>query len=590
MLEDNLPQIEEETGVKLRFLAGFWRHSYKEWNFDDIDKLKTIAKSPYIVGCDFMGHETNSTLDFAEELRMLTQYATKEDPNFAIRIHAGENNIFKTNVYHALNIIYNEHKKIEEELGREMPMPQIRIGHGLYGLDITEAEKEENPNENIKLEPGAVLKLAKKMGAIIEFNMSSNLALNNINSISDVPIKKYIDAGIDVVLGTDGHGLYSISENQEVLLATAAGLEPKDFEKIRQTEAKVLEKAKERESEHPRIKDIKKLYSEIEFSTSSGKKRWSEKVERKYQKEDEDKLTEIQEKLENIGIITDEEKIKDATKGKIPIMITGASKGQYVNGTISAEDHKKIAIAMQVLADTLNPETSYIVTGGTNFGVEKLMHQAVHRKNQNSDKPLVLLGTLTMEAARDIKKGIQPDTLTHATILEMDGKKALTWHNIPDTQLVYTQERNGHVIAIGGGGIVSDTIQRGHNIGADLHLMYGPKGASTVKSDHLTGNNYSFNSVEELLQRLYERNPNLFPKDFSLENIETYVTKAKEEIEMHMEEVMEDLKLNPNFEMKQIKKIDESLGFQDRIEGKKALENELQGVIGTKDNKEVREE
>lgn len=54
LLEDNLPQIEEETGVKLRFLAGLWRHSDQEWNLDDTDRLIRIAKSPYIVGCDFM--------------------------------------------------------------------------------------------------------------------------------------------------------------------------------------------------------------------------------------------------------------------------------------------------------------------------------------------------------------------------------------------------------------------------------------------------------------------------------------------------------------------------------------------------------
>ena len=79
------------------------------------------------------------------------------------------------------------------------------------------------------------LDLAKKMGAIIEFNMSSNLALNNINSIEEIPIKSYIDAGVKVVLGTDGHGLYSTTGEQEVILAMAAGLEPEDFEKIKQT-------------------------------------------------------------------------------------------------------------------------------------------------------------------------------------------------------------------------------------------------------------------------------------------------------------------------------------------------------------------
>ena len=325
MLEDNLPQIEQETGVKLRFLAGLWRHSDQEWNLDDTDRLITIAKSPYIVGCDFMGHETNATLEFEEELRMLTQYASKEDPNFAIRIHAGENPMFKSNVYDALKIIYDEHAKVEQETGTKLRLPQVRIGHGLYGLDITEDGKWN------QLEPGAVLKLAKEMGAIVEFNMSSNLALNNINSISEVPIKRYVDEGIDVVLGTDGHGIYSTFGGQEALLATVAGLEASDFEKIKATEAKVLSRALQRETEHPRINDVSALYSDITYSTPDGQHRYTKEVEQKHNEEKQNASKYLGEKISYSRAITDEQKIEEDTKGKVPIMITGASKKAWPN-------------------------------------------------------------------------------------------------------------------------------------------------------------------------------------------------------------------------------------------------------------------
>ena len=86
-----------------------------------------------------------------------------------------------------------------------------------------------------------------------------------------------------------------------------------------------------------------------------------------------------------------------------------------------------------------------------------------------------------MEAALDGEKGVEKDTITHATVLELDGRKANNWMDLPDTQLVYTQERNGHMIALGGGLVVSDMIQRAHNLGIDMHLMDGPYGASTDK-------------------------------------------------------------------------------------------------------------
>lgn len=562
MLEDNLPQIEQETGVKLRFLAGLWRHSDQEWNLDDTDRLITIAKSPYIVGCDFMGHETNATLEFEEELRMLARYACKEDPNFAIRIHAGENPMFKSNVYDALKIIYDEHSIVEQEMGTQVKMPQVRIGHGLYGLDITEDGKWN------KLEPGAVLKLAKEMGAIIEFNMSSNLALNNINSISEVPIKKYIDEGIDVVLGTDGHGIYSTFGGQEALLASIAGLEESDFKKIEETEAKVLSRALEREKDHPAIEDVDALYSTITYSTPDGEKRYTKEVEQKHAEERKNASKYLGEKISHTGAITDEQQIEEDTKGKVPIMITGASKKAWPN--ILPEDQEKIALAMQVLANTINPETAYIVTGGTNFGAEKTMHEAVHRRNLKNNDQLVLLGTFTMEAALDGENGVENNTITHATVLELDGRKANNWMDLPDTQLIYTQERNGSMIALGGGLVVSDMIQRAHNLGMDMHLMDGPYGASTDKSKSLAGNDYSFKSIEELLQRLYTKNPNIFCKEFSLDNISEYIQQAR----IDLGEVVQES--SSNFGMGAIEKIDEEISWSDRESGTKKLKEELQ--------------
>lgn len=61
--------------------------------------------------------------------------------------------------------------------------------------------------------------------------------------------------------------MYSTFGGQEALLATAAGLEPSDFEKIKATEQRVIDRAIERESTHPRITDVSQLYSDIEYST-----------------------------------------------------------------------------------------------------------------------------------------------------------------------------------------------------------------------------------------------------------------------------------------------------------------------------------
>ena len=511
MINEHVPEIEAQTGVKLRFVAGLWRHSDKEWNMDDTDRITSIARSPYIVGVDFMGHETNSTETFKDELQMLADYAMGEDPDFTIRVHAGENPMFKNNVKDTLRIIYEQHKAREAADGHEYEMPRVRIGHGLYGVD------EET------------IQLAKEMGAIVEFNISSNLALNNINSISEIPIKKYLDAGVDVVLGTDGGGLYSTIGEQEALLATAAGLEPEDFEKMRQTEAKILEREARRESSRPRPESIDFMYDSVKYSTEDGQPRYNKAVSDRYAAAKAEAARQLNERLEKVGIVTDAEEVEKATAGKTPVMITGASKSNWPN--ITPEDQQKIALTMQVLADTLNPDTAFIVTGGTNFGVEKTMHEAVHRRNEsNPDDPVVLLGTLTMEATHDENGGIEPNTITHATILEHDGRKAENWMDLPDTQLEYVKDRDGYMIAVGGGGVVNDMIQRGYNLNVDMQLMDGPYGASTNKSRSLAGNDYSFKTAEDLIRRLYAKNPAIFVDGFSINKISNFIQQAKKEI------------------------------------------------------------
>ena len=153
---------------------------------------------------------------------------------------------------------------------------------------------------------------------------------------------------------------------------------------------------------------------------------------------------------------------------------------------------------------------------------------------------------------------------------------------LPDTQLEYVRARNGYMIAVGGGGVVNDMIQRAHNLGVDMHLMDGPYGASTKKSKSLAGNDYSFKTIQELLQRLYQRNPNLFSKDFSLEDVETYIEQAKQDL------VQQEITDNPaNFGLGAIDQIDQSVSYQDRAKGQEKLKQELQQAKEEIDKSEV---
>jgi len=301
-------------------------------------------------------------------------------------------------------------------------------------------------------------------------------------------------------------------------------------------EKEVIAAAQEREAEHMPLDNIESLY-DFSYSTPDGKMRYSEEVAQKYRAAKAEKVEYLGEKVAFTGAITDSDEIEKATEGKVPVVITGASEGSWKK--IAKEDQENIRVVMQVLANTLNSQTSYIVTGGTNHGVERVMHEVVNARNNEAEEPLVVLGTLTLEATNDATNQLDKDTITHATILELHDRLASNWQELPDTQLEYARQRGGSVIAVGGGDVVNNMIQRAHNIGVDLHLMDGPNGASTKKSRSLAGNGYSFKTAEELITRLYLRNPHMFHENLSLENIVEYVGLQRREFELRVLEAEE---------------------------------------------------
>ena len=194
-----IPEIEKQYGVRLRFLVGARRHNDLKWQLDDIEKMiAAMKKSPYVVGIDFMGHETNSTLDFAKALEKLDQLKT-QFPGLVVRVHAGENPKYPNNIIDAIKAGAN------------------RIGHGIYGVT------------------DEVVKLAKEKNVTIEFNFNSNLALKNVEGVNRLKLsaKKYLDAGVRVTFGTDGHGLYSTSPMSEEAVGRALGFTDDNFRQIR---------------------------------------------------------------------------------------------------------------------------------------------------------------------------------------------------------------------------------------------------------------------------------------------------------------------------------------------------------------------
>ena len=230
-----MPKIEAETGVSIRLLVGLRRvpltiirdqKTASNYLRENLDVLKAVAKSPYVVGSDFIGEEINDISDLKPVINELVQYAVTEDEGFTVRIHAGENDCLRDNVARSIECI-------KEALKPGQKMPRFRLGHGLYTADLNSKEGQRLMEEMVKT------------NAILEFQLTSNVRLNNLTDIERHPLKQYLAAGVRCVQGTDGCGFYgSDTIDEQLALHNLIGLNDEDFAKMRKVEDEIIEDRK----------------------------------------------------------------------------------------------------------------------------------------------------------------------------------------------------------------------------------------------------------------------------------------------------------------------------------------------------------
>lgn len=128
-----MPEIYKETGVMLRFLAAIRRIPLTivkdavtpdDYLSQNIAALKGTALDPYVAGVDFVGEEINDIISLKPVFREVAKIAA-DDPDFVIRVHAGENDSQKENIAHSIECV-------RDSLASGQKMPRMRIGHGLY--------------------------------------------------------------------------------------------------------------------------------------------------------------------------------------------------------------------------------------------------------------------------------------------------------------------------------------------------------------------------------------------------------------------------------------------------------------------------
>ncbi len=351
-----MPYITEETGVLIRFLAAIRRTPLTiikdniirdDYLKENLQVLKAVAIDPYVAGSDFVGEEINDIRELKPIIEEIVKIA-KSDPSFVIRIHAGENDSLKDNVANSIECI-------KKSLAKGQKMPYVRLGHGLYTANLRSKKGQ------------ALLKELKKYGVVLEFQITSNVRLNNLTDLSSHPIKRYLANDIHCVQGSDGYALYgTTSIDEELALERMLNLSDNDLKKICETEELILARSLKafKQKEKKFNKKIDKQDFEDFFLQRMSKQRATKKA------------------LVSRSILYDSQielldQIKELPWDRYPIIIAG---GSFNNDTHKTKMSSKLTKLIDIMLDSLNPKEVFFVVGHSLSGYEKYLI------NKNQDR------------------------------------------------------------------------------------------------------------------------------------------------------------------------------------------------------------
>jgi hypothetical protein len=401
-----------------------------------------MGHSPYIVGVDFVGFEDNKVEDLEPHIQSIAAWASKNDPEFTLRIHAGENRKNLGNVRESLRLAQKYRMR-------------VRIGHAAHGLDDQALEIAES--------------LSKENLVMIEFNPDSNLALNNIDTAEELEMVQCLNRDIPFVVCSDAGGLFQTDIWQIDDTASFAGLKEHHFDiiahhennHIRREDARFQRKLAQLPQDYishvtAQIQALPALTVTSKLANPAVKKAFEDH-------------------LSALGIEFSQDNIARATLGKRPLLILGASGARWWE-RITPTQKSLVTELLQGLVKTINPHSAFLMIGRPkDAGITTVLSSAVieHNKTASTNESVSLISATVQ--ADQTRQSFSPG-LTH--VLPLYGGLFTVPHQLVD----YVSALGGMVIFIGGGTFVRDAILVAREQDVAFALMNGPEGASTDKA------------------------------------------------------------------------------------------------------------
>ena len=474
-MHEIMPKIEEETGVSLRYLAAGSRTLFTEEQLRECAPvIKSISKSPYVVGMDLVGEEINNVTDFIDIIEDIVKYAVEEDNGFTIRLHAGETDSFKDNVEKALDCI-----KICVPNGKKAPL--FRMGHGLY---VPNLESKEGKR---------IISKMKDLGAVLEFQLSSNVRLNNLTILENHPIKDYLKAGIKCVQGTDGCGFYGIDTiDEQIALRNLLGLTDEDFSKMREIEEEIIAQRKQY------FEEKSKKFNEF-LAGRTIKQALLEEQEKNLKEADLEPIeTTNVNNLNSYAVF--KERIVELPQDKTPIVIAGGSFNSKGRVTALNDDTRK---ALKELLEKIDNKNTYILIGHKMQGYER----AVLDISRELNKKFNVTAVVPKYISEEVKENLENNQDLDGIYVSPDPSELGIYKSF---NYEIFERRNSVVVAFDGNSPVSNLIQEAKN-GKGKAKIYVNADVAVLeeKAKSLEGYVKLFNSDNNLANEILEDNPEI---------------------------------------------------------------------------------
>ena len=477
-MHEIMPEIEKETGVSIRYLAAASRTLFTPEQVKECPAvIKAISKSPYVVGMDLIGEEINNVTDFSDLIGEIIKYAIYEDDGYTIRLHAGETDAFKDNIEKALDCI-----KICLPNGEKAP--QIRLGHGLYVPDLDTREGKR------------IINKMKDLDVILEFQLSSNVRLNNLTNLNNHPMKKYLAAGVKCVQGTDGCGFYGIDTiDEQIALRNLLDIKDTDFAKMRKVEDEILAKRKvyfeEKSNKFEQFLDGRTIEEALK-----------EEQEKLLKEIDLNEInTKTSNRLNSYNVF--KEKIVNLPQDKTPIIIEGGSFNSKGRVTMPNEAIKK---SLKELLEKVDNKNTYILIGHKMQGYERAVLDISKELNKKFDVTAVV----PKYVSEDIKENLDSSQDLSGIYVSPDPSELGIYKSF---NYEIFERRNSVVVAFDGNSPVSNLIQEAKN-GKGKAKIYVNSDVDVLKekAKSLDGYVRLFNTSENLAKEILEDNPEIKEK------------------------------------------------------------------------------